>query len=91
MSKIMKFKHVTTNTKNGIEIWSRFTGYHDCIQYKFVKNGEQIGDIMVTTMSELLMKNEMLNQLRGEFLLMGLKCDEQYESLQYTHASDYIK
>lgn len=91
MSKVMEFKHVTTNERNGIEIFARFTGYHDCIQYKFVKDGEQIGDIMVTTMSELLMKNEMLDQLRGEFLLMGLKCDETYTSLPYTHASDYIK
>ena len=75
-----EFKYIATNLSNGIEVWARFTGYNDCIQYIYKKDGEQIGDIMTTDFSRLVLEGTMLEKLRDDFIKQEIKMSAKWNN-----------
>ena len=53
------FIYISTNAINDMEVWARFTGYEDCIQYIDYKEGTYTGDIQVTTFGRLCLFQNM--------------------------------
>jgi len=57
------FIHISNNIANNMEVWARFTGYEDCIQYIDYKEGEYTGDIQVTTFGRLILFEKMYHKM----------------------------
>ena len=57
------FIHISTNVANNMEVWARFTGYEDCIQYIDYKEGEYTGDIQTTTFGRLILFEQMYHRM----------------------------
>ena len=59
------FIYIATNVENDLEIWAKFTGYEDCIQYINYKDGVRIGEIQTTTFGRLtLFQNMFIKMLQ---------------------------
>jgi len=56
------FIYIATN-ENGLELWARFTGWLDCIQFIDYKEGVYTGDIQVTTFGRLVLFEEMYRKM----------------------------
>ena len=57
------FIYIATNVENDLEIWARFTGYLDCIQYVHHKEGILTGDIEVITFGQLTLLEQMYHKM----------------------------
>lgn len=57
------FIYIATNATNNIEVWAKFTGYEDCIQYIDYKEGVYTGDIQVTTFGKLTLFENMYKKM----------------------------
>ena len=57
------FVYISINVANNMEVWARFTGYEDCIQYIDYKEGEYTGDIQTTTFGRLTLFQNMFMKI----------------------------
>ena len=57
------FIHISTNVVNDLEVWARFTGYEDCIQYINYKDGIRIGEIQTTSFGRLILFEQMYHKM----------------------------
>jgi hypothetical protein len=60
------FKYITSN-QNDMEIWAKFTGSDDCIQYVIFKEGEYNGDIQTITFGNLVLFEKMYKVMLNDF------------------------
>jgi len=57
------FIHISTNIVNDLEVWAKFTGYEDCIQYINYKDGVRIGEIQTTSFGRLILFEQMYHKM----------------------------
>jgi len=57
------FVYISINATNDMEVWARFTGYEDCIQYIDYKEGVYTGDIQTTTFGRLILFEQMYHKM----------------------------
>lgn len=57
------FIHIATNAVNDMEVWARFTGYEDYIQYIYYKEGQYTGDIEVISFGKLCLFENMYEKM----------------------------
>jgi len=57
------FIYIATNVENDLEIWARFTGYLDYIQYIHHKEEVLTGDIQVITFGRLALFEQMYHKM----------------------------
>ena len=63
---------------NGTEIYAKFTGYEDCIQYYYCKDGIVINNIPeIITYSRLLLYKEMADNLREQCVSMNINIENK--------------
>ena len=63
---------------NGTEIYAKFTGYEDCIQYYYCKDGILINNIPeIITYSRLLLYKEMTDNLREQCVNMNINIENK--------------
>lgn len=57
------FIYISTNAANNMEVWAKFTGYEDYIQYIDYKEGEYTGDIQVISFGRLCLFENMYHKM----------------------------
>ena len=63
---------------NGTEVYAKFTGYEDCIQYYYCKDGIVINNIPeIITYSRLLLYKEMADNLREQCVNMNINIENK--------------
>ena len=63
---------------NGTEVYAKFTGYEDCIQYYYCKDGIVINSIPeIITYSRLLLYKEMADNLREQCVNMNINIENK--------------
>ncbi len=73
------FTYISKN-QNDMEVWAKFTGWHDCVQFINFKEGVYIGDIQTTTYNQLQLNSLMFEILRDrQFFQKDIKMDTIWE------------
>nr|DAV96829.1 MAG TPA: hypothetical protein [Caudoviricetes sp.] len=72
------FKHISTqNSDAKTELWEKFTGWEDAIQYYYYFPDEDKTSpiVMTTSFMQIEMFSQMRDSLRGDFLKQDIKYD----------------
>lgn len=65
--KAQGFKFITE--KRNIQVWAKFTGYEDCVQYVYVSNNNEI-TMEITNFSTLMLQHCLYEGLSKDFFKM---------------------
>jgi len=57
------FIHISTKVTNNVEVWAKFTGHEDNIQYVYHKENIFTSDISVITFGSLILFEQMYHKM----------------------------
>jgi Cu2+-containing amine oxidase len=67
-----KFIAINRKERMNIEVYARFTGYQDIIQWIYHKEGTMTSDKQVVSYGELCLKEKMLKVMREDYMKQNI-------------------